>query len=407
MNTNTIITIAAAGLLAVPGFAEEATPQVGDILESINMFSPEEEDPSYKVKAHERYGSQWGVDMAYGFWSTNHAASGANRHNNYALLHAQVNQRFIEDNENGGTWLRAELSGSWALDQRTASRHDGDFVSAMGTATDVHGDIFGQHNAVIPELALMHYFNGKRACIIAGMVNLTNYFDAVGIANDSFSNFANTGFMNSTVLPLVDSNLGVVAQAEISRKDYVMGAVSRTDTESGYDPFNTTGSGYCIIGEYGHIFADGKVITRLNPFYQHIAANEEGISHQTAGLAGSVEWAPTDNLSLYSRIGWAAKQQYGASFDFSVGANIKLIPSREDDFLGIAYGIFKGANDRSSEETSVVHRREQALEIMYSFQVNDWLKIVPHVEYIHNPAYQGEGAHRDETVIGAQTVFSF
>ena len=29
------------------------------------------------------------------------------------------------------------------------------------------------------------------------------------------------------------------------------------------------------------------------------------------------------------------------SAEFSVGANIKLFPSREDDFLGISYGVFK------------------------------------------------------------------
>lgn len=54
----------------------------------------------------------------------------------------------------------------------------------------------------------MQYFAGKRACLIAGMVNLTNYFDAVSIANDSFSSFTNDGFVNSTILPLMDSNIG-------------------------------------------------------------------------------------------------------------------------------------------------------------------------------------------------------
>ena len=40
------------------------------ILQGINMFTPEEGDPAYKVKANEKYGTQWGVDMAYGLWNT-------------------------------------------------------------------------------------------------------------------------------------------------------------------------------------------------------------------------------------------------------------------------------------------------------------------------------------------------
>lgn len=83
------------------------------------MFTPEEGDPAYKVKANEKYGTQWGVDMAYGLWNTE-KVSDVKRHNNLALLHAQLNQRLIEDKANGGTWLRVEFSGSWGLDRESA-----------------------------------------------------------------------------------------------------------------------------------------------------------------------------------------------------------------------------------------------------------------------------------------------
>lgn len=422
MKTKHILTIAMAGFAALPVLAEDETLQTGDILQDINMFTPEDGDPAYKVKANEKYGTQWGVDVAYGYWGTNKATPGTNGKNNYALLHAQLNQRLIEDETNGGTWLRAELSGSWALDHATASHHDGEFVGGYGSVTDVHGDIYGQHNAVIPELALMHYLNGKRACIIAGMVNLTNYFDAVGIANDSFSNFANTGFMNSTVLPLVDSNAGAILQVELGRKDYVMAAVSRTTTEPGYDPFNTSGKGYCVVGEWGHIFADGKVVTRLNPFFELSQAEDEEVGtvrdHRNAGLAGSIEYTPIDSVTLFARAGFAAKQYLGNAFDFSVGGNVRLIPSREDDFLGVAYGVFKGATNNSFKPSYVCedinadgegceftgHHRQHVVEVMYSLQVTDYFKVVPHFQYIANPAYRHQS---DETIFGVQTVFSF
>lgn len=41
---------------------------------------------------------------------------------------------------------------------------------------------------------------------------------------------------------------------------------------------------------------------------------------------------------------------------------------------------------------------------MYSLQVTDYFKVVPHVQYIHNPSYRET---RDAAVFGVQGVFSF
>ena len=227
MKKHNIIAMALTSLMALPVIAQDSTPAVGDILQGINMFTPEEGDPAYKVKANEKYGTQWGVDMAYGLWNTE-KVSDVKRHNNLALLHAQLNQRLIEDKANGGTWLRVEFSGSWGLDRESA-QSDTFFTEAYATASGLHADAMGPHEGIFPEVALMQYFAGKRACLIAGMVNLTNYFDAVSIANDSFSSFTNDGFVNSTILPLVDSNIGGILQVELNRNNYMMVAVSARD----------------------------------------------------------------------------------------------------------------------------------------------------------------------------------
>ena len=106
--------MALAGLAALPVIAAEASePTAGEILQGINMFTPEEGDPAYKVKANEQYGTQWAVDMAYGYWHSNNTSPDVHDNANLFLIHAQLNQRLIEDNMNGGTWLRVEFSGSW------------------------------------------------------------------------------------------------------------------------------------------------------------------------------------------------------------------------------------------------------------------------------------------------------
>ena len=57
MKYNTILVIAAAGLMTNGTLATETT-QRGEILEGINMFTPEDGDPAYKVKANEEFGTQ-------------------------------------------------------------------------------------------------------------------------------------------------------------------------------------------------------------------------------------------------------------------------------------------------------------------------------------------------------------
>ena len=407
MKITNIIATALAGLAALPVVAQDSKPQAGDILQDINMFNPEDGAPAYKVKANEKTGTQWGVDLAYGYWGTHRATADTNGNNNLALLHAQLNQRLIRDEANGGTWLRVEVSGSWALDPRSVrSNGGGTYVEGFGASTCAHPDIMGPHDLVLPEVALMHYFVGKRACIIAGVVNLTNYFDAVGIANDSFSSFVNSGFVNSSILPLVDSNAGAILQVELSRRNYVMAAVSRTGVEPGYNPFRGESDGYCVVGEYGHILGDGDAVLRINPFFSMVdEAADEGTRHRrNAGLVGSIEYTPCDAVTLYTRAGFGARQYLGNSAEFSVGANVKALPSREDDFFGISWGVFKGATPYETEKGEQGHRRESVLELMYSLQVTTNFKLVPHYQYIHNAAYRN---CRVASVWGVQGVFSF
>ncbi len=409
MNTKNIIAMTLAGaILALPVSAsEDSKPQAGELptlLQDINMFTPEEGDPAFKIKANELYGTQWAVDAAYAFWGTHNALPGTRHKNNYALLHAQVNQRLIEDARNGGTWLRAEFSGSWALDAatRSAERNGRDFVSGTGMGTEGHADMYGSNGFYIPELALMHYMRGGRACVIAGMVNLTNYFDAVGIANDSFASFTNTGFVNSTILPLVDSNLGALVQLDLGRNNYVMVAASRTGCEMGDNPFNPETDGYCLVAEYGHQFADGAATWRVTPFYESVDYN--GRDRSRTGFATSIEYTPCEPLTLFARAGLATHQNLGGTAEFSCGATLAPFSSREADFIGLSYGIFKHANsDETGEPTA--HAREHVLELMYNWQVCDHMKVVPHLQYIHNPAYREDTSHA--TIFGVQTVFSF
>lgn len=411
MNTKPIIKalLPAAAFCAVSAVAEEAAPSAGQLLQDMNMFVPEDGAPSIKVQANEKFGTQWAVDAAYSALSATHTVPDSNRKATYALLHAQLNQRLWETSPGVSTWVRAEFSGSWGLDASTARRRKTSITEATGSAHSPHADIFEPHSAVLPELALMQYFAGNRACVIAGMVNLTNYFDAVSLANDSFHSFANASFVNSTILPLPDSNLGAVVQWQPTDTDYLMAAFARTHTEPGYNPFRT-GKGYVITAEWGRTWAEGKLTSRITPFIER-TPNEDTDgqlkSRTNYGISASLEYAPCDACAFFTRAGFGAEQELGNVFDFSVGTHLRLIPSREDDFLGIAYGVCNATHrgiDWADTGHTMRHRREQNLEIVYNLQITDYFKIMPHYQFTANP----NGSERSSAhLFGIQAIFSF
>ncbi len=419
MVTHTNITATLlAGLAALPapvGGASKPTAEgagIAPLLQDITLFEPEDGDPAFKKTSNERYGTQWAVDAAYAFWGVHNALPGTRHKNNYALLHAQVNQR-LADSRSGGTWLRAEWSGSWALDHatRAAERRGQDFVSGLGLGTEGHADMYGEAGFFIPELALMHFFAGGRACVLGGMVNLSNYFDAVGIANDSFAGCTNTGFVNSTLLPLADSNLGGVLMWQFGSSGYAQLAAAGTGCERGHDPFRHagythSGGGYCVVGEYGHVFAEGAATLRFTPFYEQVALETDaGTRHRSrTGFAASLEYTPCEPLTVYARAGLATHQALGGTAEFSCGARWAPFAARAGDFIGLSYGLFRHRKADESGEPPA-HAREQVLELMYNWQLTRHLKVVPHYQYIHDPAYRRDTRHA--SVFGVQTVLSF
>ncbi len=413
MKMNHIMSLALAGLAVMPAVAQAETKpccQPGALLQKMDLLNPACDAPAYKVKANQKAGSQWHVDVAYGYYNVHRSELGEDTNLNYALLHGHVNQRLIQDDVNGGTWLHVEFIGSWGLDKDTV--HDGSDI--IGSTTSFQRDLVGEHNFYFPEVSVKHFFNGKKAAIVAGMVKFGDYFDAVGIANDTYTSFMNSGFCNSIVLPLVDSNVGALAQVQIGKKNYVMAGVTRTGTLPGYDPINSDSDGYVVMGEWGHYFREGKGVVKITPFFQMLdinIGNGDSKHHRNGGVVGSVQYTINDYVTVFVRGGVAAKQQYGDAAELTGGLRAKLIPSRKDDHLGIAYGVFKGQNpagwyytDSGEPLADNYHCRETVLEAYYNLQLGRYFRVMPHIQYIHDPAYSD---NNDSVVAGVQGVLSF
>lgn len=377
----------------------EAAPVPGNIVYETNMFPPGENAPAFKRAANDKWGTQWMFELVYGFWALDNAMPGYNSTNNVAILYAILNQQLIKDEINGGTWLRMDVAGSWGLDRASASESSF-YVNGIGMCSGLHTDILGPHDLALLEVSVKHFLAGKRVAITAGMIKLNNYIDRIGHAR-----FTNDNFESSGVLPLPYNNLAVVVQAEIDRRNWITGAITRMGTPWGSNPFNAKhANGYAIVGEYGHISTDGKATFRFSPFFcSQDTPGLDGNDHQhnAAGLFGSVEYTINNKAKVYARAGWASGDYQRCSQELSAGATLRLAPSRPDDYLGIGIGLFKGADTASSP---LVNEHEKILECMYRVQLNQYFYLAPYFQLIKDPAYR-DTDYASATGIQAGFVF--
>ncbi len=197
----------------------------------------------------------------------------------------------------------------------------------------------------------------------------------------------------------MDSNLGAIIQYAPSEEQSFMLGVTRTSNQEGmgYNPFRS-GRGWAIVGEYTQAVND-KLTLRINPFYDYAPAPNGIGGEGNFGMVGSAEYQICDQVATFIRTGFGTNQELGGTAEVSFGAHISPFSSREGDYLGIAYGVFQ--NDGSE----AVNSTEKVLEVFYNCQITDWFAIVPHIQYVVDPAFNDQ---EDETIFfGVQAVITF
>lgn len=371
------------GLLASPVVATAGDSAPGHIVYESNMFAPGDNAPQFKKTLNDKYGTQFIVDLVFGYWTLDNGMPGYTKDTNIAILYTILNQRLFRDDMNGGTWLRVDLAGSWGLDNQSDDPRSL-YVGGFGMCSGLHTDVLDAHDAALLEVSVKHFFAGKRAMVAAGMIKLNNYFDRV-----SHARFTNDNFESSGVLPLPYNNLAVVGSYELDSRNWVTGAVTRMGTRWGDNPFDASkANGFAVVGEWGHLFHEGKGKLRVSPFFcSQDAMGRDGRehTHNAVGIFGSIEYQLDDMVKLYGRAGWASGSYLRCSAEASVGATIKLIPSRPNDYLGIGIGLFKGAESPTNKLTNEF---EKIVEVMYRYQINDYLYASAYYHMVMDAAYR-------------------
>lgn len=259
----------------------------------------------------------------------------------------------------------------------------------------------------VREVWLHSFLLDERLKLVAGKIDLTNYFDSNTVANDETTQFITSAFVNNATMEVPENAPGIVAFFD-TRRGFSFGLGLQSSDNSG---FNITDDIYAIteIGYRSHWFfnqeGNYRIWGRIN-----------GGRDDNKGFGISIDQNISTRVTFFVRYG--ANEADGPSSRpiedegidaddileggadiasaWSVGLRFRSpFFSRVNDEVAVAFGSLDivGGGD------------ESATEIYYKYHINDHFAITPNFQAIFDPA--GVGASDTVAVAGIRTQIEF
>jgi len=118
---------------------------------------------------------------------------------------------------------------------------------------------------------------------------------------------------------------------------------------------------------------------------------------------------PDQGLGWFGRIAFTPADRNFINFYFDSGLSYKgLIPTRDDDTVGIGFGyaqLSNGARDSLAADGSNPTGAEMVIEFTYQAQITRWLVVQPDLQYIINPG--GANDLNNAFVVGGRASVIF
>ena len=291
-------------------------------------------------------------------------------------------------------WLSAHVEAKNGLDGAGRTQ---DARRNIGSITDPTG-IWSSVNGVrVPELAWQQSLRDGEVVLLAGVVKQGDYIDQNAYAQSGRSHFINSALISSLVLPEPKYNFGFNLQWQPVSEWYVMLGGSAGKNSGGYAPWTDFSLNTCaLIGELGYAPGDvlglGPGIYRVQPFI----AESEG--QGGGGLCFNVQQklGPGTPWGWYGRFGFGdeavsagAAAQVGTGLLWQGPLKHVLLDRTSNDMLGAGF-VWSQPSETSK---TVYHRNECALETFYSMQLSPTVKLMPDLQYVEHPAFNGKHDH--------------
>ncbi len=235
--------------------------------------------------------------------------------------------------------------------------------------------------------------------LVAGKIDLSNYFDNNRVANDETTQFLTDAFVNSPVLGNPALNGPGIAAMYETKTGWRFGLGFQ---ETGDTGFQVTDRPY-YIGEVDYrTFALGRE-GNIRVWGRFDDTDE--IESQAIGV--SIDQEVSARVNVFARAGtaWVDGEVFeedgetleGITDPWAYSLGLRVTPvfdSRPRDVWGLAFGQQRGSFDRDEND------RDTILETYYRFVVNDHVSISPLFQYVIHTAGDGTSALSSQDNVG-------
>lgn len=281
--------------------------------------------------------------------------------------------------------IDVEATGGDGIDSHIAS------FSGLNAAAGSTGDRVRFRQAWVE-----HSMLEDRLIATIGKIDLTSYFDNNTVANDENSQFLASAFVNAHALSAPDIGPGVRLHAKLN--DYLVFGIGYGSGDGSGNDIAAHGFGiaeldaklkvgevegnYRLYGAVDSALPDGEIkLTRKNAYNTGVSIDQQ--------LTGS--------LTLFGRYGQRERNVYQTSRSWSTGFQYAgLLPGRDDDIFGAAYGQISGKG---------LPAREKLIEAYYGIKLHDKISIAPIYQYLINSL--GSDDARAVTLLGLRSQVIF
>jgi len=268
----------------------------------------------------------------------------------------------------------------------------------VATCCGVNGDADDDPTLRLSELWYQHDWSLVQ--LRAGKVNMAADFDANDLANRETDQFLNGTFINSAALELPEDNgAGMVMRVSPHRSVALVLAAAEADADwqaSFRDGFfiaqiELAVAPFALPGNY-------RFYGWTNGLDRPSLSDDETLGHNS-GFGASFDQQLTDDLALFARAGMQDDEAADLASAYSIGAAcLGNLWGRPDDTLGLAVGMQMASDDSGLDDETVT-------ELYYRLNLTDHLDGSPDIQYIVNPA--GDGDTDAVAVFGIRGQISF
>ena len=357
-----------------------------------------------------RYGLQYDLTASYNYTAIHPRPRG--HRSEFSAFNWSMNGTWFlaKDCDNSqGVFLTFEAdwgTGTNFTERRSSAQR------SLGSLSNPQGSLRGGNGVFLPQLALGYSGCDGKWVIMAGTLDLSNYFDQNAYSSSWAGQLMNNGFQSNATLPLTWNNLGALVAWQPCESFYGLLASTSTGTGTNENPFDHLRHDEWVhLAEVGFINDDvlgmGPGTYRL----QYTLTDDSGQVGNGCGINIQQQLGRNSPVGFFARVGFNdqdAARITGVKAAGTAGLMLRAPFSNSgwgsrSNYENVSFGFLwqrAGATERP-----VAYNDEYGLELSTVVQVTPTFFLQPDVQYIFNPVHSTgkDGAF----VLQMQGVFKF